>query len=226
MIRYDLLGEREYPVLATATTSLTLDQPRLSASDELPAHAVSQLSRRNEALEDFAALVAHELKTPLLAALLADDPSAFVEDALDLVDSLLEAAQTESAETVFAPVAETLALAVEDLRAEVEVTADLATELPLPPAQLRIILRNLLGNAVSAGARHVHVAATPSQGSWRLVVDDDGVGLGASNRYASGSGLGLSLTRRMAARFGGVLDLAPRPSGGTRATLELAEVSR
>jgi signal transduction histidine kinase len=212
-------------MLATATTSLTLDQPRFADSDEWPAHAAAQLSRRNEALEDFAALVAHELKTPLLAALLADDPSAFVEDALDLVDSLLEAAQTESAERVFAPVAETLALAVEDLRADVEVTADLATELPLPPTQLRIILRNLLGNAVAAGARHVHVAVTPSPGSWRLVVDDDGVGLGAANRYASGSGLGLSLTRRIATRFGGVLALTPRPSGGTRATLELAEVS-
>jgi signal transduction histidine kinase len=35
---------------------------------------VVQLTRRNEALEDFAALVAHELKTPLQAALFADDP--------------------------------------------------------------------------------------------------------------------------------------------------------
>jgi signal transduction histidine kinase len=214
-------------MLATATTSPTLEQPQLAEADpdEWLARAAGQLARRNEALEDFAALVAHELKAPLLAALTADDPAALVEEALDLVDSLLEAARTESVERVFAPVSEALDLAVEDVHAQVEVTADLATELPLPSAPLRVILRNLLGNAVAAGARSVHVAATPSPGSWRLVVDDDGVGLGDADRYASGSGLGLSLSRRIAARFGGVLDLAPRPSGGTRATLELAEVT-
>jgi signal transduction histidine kinase len=214
-------------MLATVNTSPTPEQPPLAEADadEWLAHAAARLARRNEELEDFAALVAHELKTPLLAALIADDPSVFVEDALDLVDSLLEAARTESPETVFAPVAEALALAVEDVRGRVEVTADLATDLPVPSAPLRVILRNLLGNAVAAGARRVHVAATLSRGSWRLVVDDDGVGLGAADRYAAGSGLGLSLIRRIAARFGGVLDLAPRPSGGTRATLELAEVS-
>jgi signal transduction histidine kinase len=83
-----------------------------------------------------------------------------------------------------------------------------------------VILRNLLSNAVAAGARRVHVAAVQSSRSWRLSVDDDGVGLGGVDRYAPGSGLGLSLCRRIAGRFGGVLELAPHPSGGTRAMLE------
>jgi signal transduction histidine kinase len=81
-----------------------------------------------------------------------------------------------------------------------------------------VILRNLLSNAVSAGARHVHVAAAESQ----LLVDDDGVGLADVGGYANGSGLGLSLSRRIAGRFGGAIELAPGPSGGTRATLEFA----
>jgi signal transduction histidine kinase len=59
--------------------------------------------------------------------------------------------------------------------------------------------------------------------SWRLLVDDDGVGLGDVDGYAGGSGLGLSLSGRIAGRFGGVLGLVPRPSGGTRATLEFEE---
>ena len=67
-----------------------------------------QLVRRTEALEDFAALVAHELKTPLQAALLADDPSKPVEEALDLVDELLEAAQDAPRERLFTSVAECL----------------------------------------------------------------------------------------------------------------------
>jgi signal transduction histidine kinase len=185
-----------------------------------------QLARRNQALEDFAALVAHELKTPLQAALVASDPRSSVEAALDLVETLLEAAQNESGETTFASVGECLEQALDEVGAEVEVTTDLAAMLPLPPQPLRVILRNLLSNAVAAGARHVHVAVARTCGSWQLVLDDDGVGLSDFDRYAAGSGLGLSLCRRIAARFGGALELTPRLSGGTRATLELVEAIR
>jgi len=187
---------------------------------------LGQLARQNEALKDFAALVAHELKTPLLAALAADDPSGSVEEALDLVDELLEAAQDTSSERPFASVADGLDQVLRELGVEVEVTSDLTTTLPLPPGPLRVILRNLLANAAAAGARHVHVSAGRSARSWRLVVDDDGVGLEGAEQYVAGSGLGLSLCRRIAARFGGVLTLAALPSGGTRATLELAEARR
>lgn len=185
-----------------------------------------QLLRRNEALEDFATLVAHELKTPLHAALLADDPSKPVEEALDLVDELLEAAQDIPSERPSAHVADVLDQVTRELGTELEVTSDLTATLPLPPGPLRVILRNLLSNAAAAGARHVHVSAARSARSWRLVVDDDGVGLDGAEHYKSGSGLGLSLCRRIATRFGGVLALAARPSGGTRATLEFAEALR
>ncbi|HEU5213220.1 MAG TPA: HAMP domain-containing sensor histidine kinase [Gaiellaceae bacterium] len=187
---------------------------------------LEQLVRRNEALEDFAALVAHELKTPLHAALLADDPSKPVEEALDLVDELLEAAQDTPSDRPFASVADGLDQVVRELGAELEVTSHLTATLPLPPGPLRVILRNLISNAAAAGARHVHVSAARSARSWCLVVDDDGVGLDGAEQYDAGSGLGLSLCRRITARFGGVLALAARPSGGTRATLELAEALR
>jgi len=196
---------------------------RRRAAEERLARTTIQLAQRNEALEDFAALVAHELKTPLETALVADDPSRSVEDAILLVDALLEASRSGPSDETFASVAECLDRAVEDLRVEIEITADVATTLPLPPAALRVILRNLLSNAVAAGAGHVHVAAERSLRSWRLLVDDDGVGLAEVDRYASGSGLGLSLCRRIAARFGGALELAARPSGGTRATLTFTE---
>ena len=195
---------------------------RRRAAEERLARTTIQLARRNEALEDFAALVAHELKTPLATALLADDPSGPVEDAILLVDALLEASRSQPSEETSASVAECLEHAIEDLRVEIEITADVATTLPLPPAALRVILRNLLSNAVAAGTGHVHVTAVRTSSSWRLFVDDDGVGLASVDRYAAGSGLGLSLCRRIAARFGGALELVARPSGGTRATLELA----
>jgi signal transduction histidine kinase len=196
---------------------------RRRAAEERLARTTLQLAQRNEALEDFAALVAHELKTPLETALVADDPSRSVEDAILLVDALLEASRSQPSEERFASVAECLEQAVEDLRGEIEITADVATTLPLPRDALRVILRNLLSNAVAAGAAHVHVTAVRSSFSWRLLVEDDGVGLAAVDRYDAGSGLGLSLCRRIAARFGGALELAAPPSGGTRATLEFGE---
>jgi signal transduction histidine kinase len=214
-------GGRRDPETDSALKALASAFRRRAAEERLEQTAV-ELARRNQALEDFAALVAHELKTPLLAALVADDAASLVEEALDLVDTLLEAAQTELSGPTFASSAESLDLAVEDLHTEIEVTADVGARLPLPPGALRVILRNLLSNAASAGARHVHVAAVESPGSSQLLVDDDGVGVADVGSYASGSGLGLSLSRRIADRFGGAIELAPGPSGGTRATVEFA----
>jgi signal transduction histidine kinase len=217
-----LHGGRLEPQVEAALMCLTPIVRRRAAEERL-ALTTMRLARRNQALEDFAALVAHELKTPLQAALVAEDPAGLLEDALDLVEALLEAAQTEPGAQTLASVTESLERATEDLPADLEITSDLATTLPLPPGPLRVILRNLLSNALAAGAGHVHVAAVRSSRSWRLLVDDDGVGLAQVDRYAAGSGLGLSLCRRIADRFDGVLELAPRLSGGTRATLVFAE---
>jgi signal transduction histidine kinase len=222
-----LHGGRLDPQVEWWVKSLAPIVRRRTAEERLERAAI-ELAVRNQALEDYAALVAHELKTPLQAALVADNPARPVEDALNLVDGLLEAAQIEAGERTFTSVWESLDQAIEDLGLEIEITTDLATTLPLRPAPLRVILRNLLSNAVAAGAQHVHVTAVRSLDSWRLLVDDDGVGLEEVDRYAAGSGLGLSLCRRIAARFGGTLELAPRPrpSGGTRATLEFVEAPR
>jgi signal transduction histidine kinase len=180
-----------------------------------------KLARRNEALEEFVALVAHELKAPLHAALAGDEMSHSIQQVLELVDSLLEAAR-EPRQGTYASPAVCLDEILQNLgTVDVEVTAEVTASLPLAPMSLRVILRNLLRNAVAAGARHIHVAAVQAAGSWWLVVDDDGVGLAAVADYAAGSGLGLSLCRRIAARHHGVLELAPRPTAGTRATLRL-----
>jgi signal transduction histidine kinase len=202
-----------------------IELPRRADTEERLLQATMQLARRNEALQDFAALVAHELKTPLHAALIADDPRRFVEDALLLVDALLDAAQHDAGPPTFSSAADALDQALDDLNADVDVTADLATMLPLPQEQLRVILRNLVSNAVSAGARHVRVAAKRDHHAWRLCVDDDGVGLAKDDGYASGSGLGFSLSRRIAGRFGGELSLSSLRSGGARATLEFVEAA-
>jgi signal transduction histidine kinase len=186
------------------------------------ADAVMRLARRNEALEDFAALVAHELKTPLEAALLADDPRRWIMSALDLVESMLQLA-TESPDAAWASLPDCLAEAACYLHPiQVTVAADESASFPLPPRSLFIVLRNLLANAAAARARRVDVFTTRRRGDWCLIVDDDGVGLGGrDNEYDHGSGVGLELCRRIAERNGGRLELLPRRAGGTRAILTM-----
>ena len=74
-----------------------------------------------------------------MAALVADDPSKGVEEALDLVEALLEPARDEPRERTFSSVVEGLDEAVDAVRGNVEVTADLAATMQLPPGPLLVI---------------------------------------------------------------------------------------
>ncbi len=191
------------------------------------AEQAARLARRNEALEDFAGLVAHDVRSSLLSALLRDAPREGLKRALELVDSILEAVHADRASDGLAPIADCVRQAVADLgdiRAEVITSA--TGDFPMPPAALRLVLRNLLANAIAAGANRVHVSAVATENRWALVVDDDGVGLGSTDGYTTGARLGLALCRRLVARFGGVLELKPRTGGGTRAVIVLTGTDR
>lgn len=213
-----VVGARSEPVVTQALTRVIPLLRRRWTEERLARHA-SLLARRIEALEDFAALVAHELKAPLQAALLANDAASGAVAALQLVDSVLEAVRSDDAAEGSAAPAECLRAALDDLGAvDAEVVSRLPERFPLPPAALRLVLRNFLRNAVAAGAGRIVVwgAAVPARST--LVVDDDGVGLDASS-YAVGERLGLNLCERLLARLGGDLELRSRASGGTRASV-------
>jgi signal transduction histidine kinase len=197
-------------------------QLRRRFTDERLAAQAARLARRNEALEDFASLIAHELKAPLNAALLQRDTVAAVEQALELVDTVLEAARAEASADEWCAPAGALAAALDDLGAVTVAVeaADLPGRFPLPAATLRLVLRNLVANAIAAGAQHINVSSGWSGDDPVLVVSDDGVGLGATNGYTRGSGLGLGLMRRLAGRFGGKIELtAGLFDNGTHAVL-------
>jgi signal transduction histidine kinase len=198
---------------------------RLTA-EQLAEHA-ARLARKNEALEDFAALAAHDVKASLLSALRSDEPRKVVMRALEIVDSILAATHADRADGDAAQGADCVRRAAADLgdlRAEVVTTV--TGEFPIPSDALRIVLRNLLANAVAAGAGRIFVSAVARGDRRVLVVDDDGVGLGSTDRYATGGQLGLALCRRLIARFGGVVELKPRAGGGARAVLVLDGADR
>jgi signal transduction histidine kinase len=205
------------PVAATLVRLAPILRRR--SIEERLALRAGMIARQNAALEDFASLVAHELKAPLHAALLGADATAAVRSALELVDTLLEAAHGDRAGESSARTPECLADVSLDLDPiPARVVADLHDEFPLAPAELRLVLRNLITNALAAGATRISVRTIAAPGSSALVVEDDGVGLEASaaGAYASGNGLGLGLCRRIVGRRGGTLELLPRrPRGAT-----------
>ncbi len=101
------------------------------------------------------------------------------------------------------------------------------------------MIGNLVDNAGKWARQNVTIAITAlganSQGKkfFRVVIDDDGVGLAPELREAAmrrgrrldetrpGSGLGLSIVADLAALYGGALRLDASPAGGLRAVLEL-----
>jgi signal transduction histidine kinase len=193
----------------------------MTTEDQLAAH-VARLARKTEALDDFAGLVAHDVKSLLLAALRDDDPRAGLARALELVDSILEAVRADSAATSDAQLAVCVERAIADLGdVGAEIVANVTGEFPIQPDALRLVLRNLLANAIAAGAKQVHVSALARGTRRMLVIDDDGVGLASGDGYAEGAGMGLRLSRRLVERCGGVLELRPRAVQGTRAMIAM-----
>jgi signal transduction histidine kinase len=186
--------------------------------ERLAAHA-KLLAARVQALDDFAALVAHELKSPLQRALLADDPVEEIEEALELVDSVLEAVKSEGEGDGWSSPRACVLDAVRDLGGvDLDVSMTLPLEFPMPHAALRLVLRNLVANAVAADAGSLRITATADAAGSTLFVDDDGAGA----QYRSGNGVGLTLCSRLVSRYGGDLELRPRRRVGTRVRLTVA----
>lgn len=195
---------------------------RVSTEDQLAEH-VARLARKTEALDDFAGLVAHDVKSALINALRDEDPRAGLARALELVDSILEAVQADQAATGAARLADCVQQAIADLGdRRAEIFASVTGEFPIPPDALRLVLRNLLANAIAAGAERIHVSALARGDQRVLVIDDDGVGLASADCYATGAQLGLRLCCRLVERCGGVLELRPRAVRGTRAVIVAA----
>jgi signal transduction histidine kinase len=199
--------------------AVTAAQRPCVIAERLAEHA-ARLARKTEALEDHAALLAHEVKSSLLSALHSDDLRLGVTHAVELVDTILEAVQAGSdpgqgsALTV-----DCLRQVVADSRLGIEVIMGPVEDLPIPAGALRLVLRNLVANAAAAGARRIHVWSRVHGDRSILVIEDDGVGPASGGGYATGTRIGLTLCRRVVARFDGVIELEPRTVGGSRAMI-------
>jgi signal transduction histidine kinase len=183
---------------------------------------VTGLARAYADSQAFVSVLAHELRTRLkvteraLSSAGEDDLDTALENTRtmqELVETLLELARGRAASSD-AGVA--VRRVLDDLHAEVTVShADiLVGELPvvpLPLGLLETVLRNLIANALEAGASMIEVFARPDG---TICVRDDGPGVppvkaarifGVYSGKFGGAGLGLTLCREIVRRRGGDL---------------------
>jgi two-component system CheB/CheR fusion protein len=123
---------------------------------------------------------------------------------------------------------EGLALALRELAAQVSRTGEVSCEFeypePVPVADnnaathLYRIAQEAVNNALKHGKpRHITIALTGENETTELRIEDDGVGFGAAPDPTA-KGIGLQVMEYRARLIGGILNLGPRPKGGTVVT--------
>jgi len=220
----------------------------LEAPPELPAY--------QELRAGFTAAVSHELRTPLARLLAVLESAALpgadvgelmqharqeVDQARELIDDVLFLGELETGREVVAlgrtraqPVVEQVVGSFGDRADHAQVTlearADGDVELPLRPRMLRVLLENLLANAVryaGPGSRCVVEVTETAEGPL-LTVSDDGKGVAAADlsrlferfyrgdqaRTSRGTGLGLAIVKHVVTSAGGKVEAASEPGRG------------
>jgi signal transduction histidine kinase len=123
-------------------------------------------------------------------------------------------------------------LAESAARADVALVLDVDPEVivPLRPRMLRVVLENLVANAIrhaGSGAR-CRISSDDRNGVVTLTVADDGVGVTAEDlerlferffrtdraRSSRGSGLGLAIVKHVVTSAGGTIEAAGTPGAG------------
>lgn len=224
------------------------------------------LSRSNERLESFAGQVSHDLRNPLAAVsgfieLAADSPElvnaphaaralAHAESAATrmaiMIGDLLDFARLGGADIRHEAVDLTLVLraVLEDLDSVVRasgarVIVDASTGVVGDPTLLRVLLQNLIANAIkfsdaSGTTPQIEVRTEDTDGGWRITVDDNGPGVPSAERECifdlmergnthdiPGLGIGLSTCRGIAQAHGGRIGVEDSGLGGASFWVEL-----
>jgi signal transduction histidine kinase len=236
-----------------------LDEERVAAHPEVVVlflESAPELPAYQELRAGFTAAVSHELRTPLArlfallesAALpgadvggLMEKATQEVEQARELIDDVLFLGELETGREVVAlgrtraqPIVEevvaSLAERANHAQVELEVRVSGDVQLPLRPRMLRVVVENLLANALRyAGpeTRCVVELSESPEGAF-LTVSDDGRGVGTADlprlferfyrgdqaRTSRGTGLGLAIVKHVVTAAGGEVDATSAPREG------------
>ena len=224
----------------------------LESAPELPAY--------QELRSGFTAAVSHELRTPLarLLALLegaelpGSDLGEVVERARqevaqagELIDDVLFLGELETGREIVAlgttqaqPIVDEVIRSLSERANHAEITLEVRVEdqveLPLRPRMLRVVLENLLANAIRYAGRGstCTVVLDESAGRPQLTVSDDGKGVEPSDltrlferfyrgdqaRATRGTGLGLAIVKHVVTAAGGDIEATSEPGKGLTVT--------
>jgi two-component system, OmpR family, phosphate regulon sensor histidine kinase PhoR len=215
-----------------------------------------ELSAYQELRAGFTAAVSHELRTPLARLLVLLETAALpgadivelteqarqeVEQARELIDDVLFLGELETGREVVSlgrtlaqPVVTEVVAAFGEranlAEMALEVHADDHVELPLRPRMLRVVLENLLANAIRYAGQGstCTVELSESGGEAVLEVSDDGKGVdpvdlprlferfyrGDQARTSRGTGLGLAIVKHVVTSAGGEIEATSDPGTG------------
>lgn len=217
---------------------------------------VPELSAYEELRAGFTAAVSHELRTPLArllvllesATLPGADLEALVEQAAqevlqarELIDDVLFLGELETGSEVVAlgrtrarPVVDEVVAALSERAADAQVRllarVGEGAELPLRPRMLRVVVENLVENAIRYAGPEATctISVTTEGGGPALVVSDDGKGVAQSDlprlferfyradqaRSTRGTGLGLAIVKHVVTAAGGTVEARGEPGRG------------
>ena len=219
-----------------------------------------ELSAYQELRAGFTAAVSHELRTPLARLLvllesatlpgsdvgeLMEQARQEVEQARELIDDVLFLGELETGREVVAlgstrvqPIVEEVVAALADRADHAEITLDVRVdgraELPLRPRMLRVVLENLVANAIRYAGQGstctVEVSMSPA--GTVLMVSDDGQGVPPSDlprlferfyrgdqaRTSRGTGLGLAIVKHVVTAAGGEVEATSDSGSGLAIT--------
>ncbi len=215
-----------------------------------------ELSAYQELRAGFTAAVSHELRTPLARLLVLLESATLpgsdvgelmekarqeVEQARELIDDVLFLGELETGREVVAlgstrvqPIVEEVVASLADradhAQVEIEVRADGRVELPLRPRMLRVVLENLIANAIRYAGQGstCTVEVSESTDGSLLRVSDNGPGVGPNDlprlferfyrgdqaRTSRGTGLGLAIVKHVVTAAGGEVEATSRREGG------------
>jgi two-component system, OmpR family, phosphate regulon sensor histidine kinase PhoR len=248
----DLLSEEAERALVVVPYEVDDRQERLVY---LSSHS-GELGAYEELRAGFTAAVSHELRTPLARLLVlletAELPGADASQVIaqarsevgeirELIDDVLFLSELETGREVVSlgttqacPVLESTAKVVRDRAAragvKVLVECDPTIELPVRPRMLRVLVENLVENAIryaGEGATLTLRAARTASGSV-LEGSDDGPGVDDDDlprlferfyradraRSSRGTGLGLAIVKHIVVAAGGTASASRTPGGG------------
>ncbi len=227
----ETLSDRHPSELARLTRSLN----RLLDSERL------QRSRYRDSLAD----LAHSLKTPLAVLqtvaenLRQPEQSRVLRDQIERmsqqIDYQLQRASLRRSGLVrhqarLAPVvarlSEALSKVYRDKPVVLQCDVEETLSIPMEEGALLELLGNLLENAYRLSLSRIRVSASISEGSYDLLVEDDGPGVPPAERERvigrgerldtahPGQGIGLAVVRDIIESYGGTLSLDDSPLGG------------